>query len=89
MLSPDTNPTAPTDDFQVAVRQWLEANCPESMRTPMVPEEYPGGGRRAGVGAVELGRAEDVVEGDRDVEEALLGVADERDVEDHADASGK
>lgn len=35
------------DAFRADVRQWLEANCPPSIRTPMPPDEYPGGGRRA------------------------------------------
>jgi alkylation response protein AidB-like acyl-CoA dehydrogenase len=35
------------DDFRGELREWLEANCPPSMRTPMTPDEYPGGGRRA------------------------------------------
>jgi alkylation response protein AidB-like acyl-CoA dehydrogenase len=33
--------------FRQEVRSWLEANCPESMRTPMPADETPGGGRRA------------------------------------------
>lgn len=33
--------------FREEVRDWLEANCPESMRTPMPADESPGGGRRA------------------------------------------
>ncbi len=33
--------------FRDEVRQWLEENCPASMRTPMPADEYPGGGRRA------------------------------------------
>ena len=33
--------------FREEVRGWLEDNCPASMRTPMVADEYPGGGRRA------------------------------------------
>ena len=33
--------------FRQEVRSWLEANCPESMRTPMPADENPGGGRRA------------------------------------------
>ncbi len=35
------------ESFRTEVRTWLEANCPASMRTPMKPDEYPGGGRRA------------------------------------------
>jgi len=33
--------------FRTETRAWLEDNCPESMRTPMPADEYPGGGRRA------------------------------------------
>lgn len=33
--------------FRTEVREWLEENCPATMRTPMVDGEYPGGGRRA------------------------------------------
>ena len=33
--------------FRDEVRNWLEENCPPSMRTPMPADEYPGGGRRA------------------------------------------
>ena len=36
-----------TNAFRSEVRGWLEENCPASMRTPMVADEYPGGGRRA------------------------------------------
>ncbi len=32
-------------DFRAATRQWLESNCPESMRTPMVQDEIVWGGR--------------------------------------------
>ncbi|MFU8817039.1 MAG: acyl-CoA dehydrogenase family protein [Pseudomonadales bacterium] len=39
--------TAAPEQFRAEVRTWLEANCPASMRTPMVADEYPGGGRRA------------------------------------------
>jgi alkylation response protein AidB-like acyl-CoA dehydrogenase len=35
------------DAFRQEVRQWLDKNCPASMRTPMLPDEMPGGGRRA------------------------------------------
>ena len=35
------------ETFRREVRAWLEANCPASMRTPMSPDEFPGGGRRA------------------------------------------
>lgn len=34
-------------DFRQEVREWLEENCPPSMRTPMPANESPGGGRRA------------------------------------------
>ena len=36
-----------SEAFRTATRAWLEDNCPESMRTPMAADEYPGGGRRA------------------------------------------
>jgi alkylation response protein AidB-like acyl-CoA dehydrogenase len=39
--------TQALEGFRADVREWLEANCPSSMRTPMPPDEYPGGGRRA------------------------------------------
>jgi acyl-CoA dehydrogenase len=32
-------------DFQDSTRQWLEENCPQSMRTPMVQEEIVWGGK--------------------------------------------
>jgi alkylation response protein AidB-like acyl-CoA dehydrogenase len=35
------------DEFTAELRDWLQHNCPESMRTPMTPDELPGGGRRA------------------------------------------
>ncbi len=35
------------DEFRERTRTWLEENCPASMRTPLVPEEYPGGGTKA------------------------------------------
>ncbi len=38
---------AALEDFRSEIRQWLEENCPQSMRTPMRPDEMPGGGRRA------------------------------------------
>jgi alkylation response protein AidB-like acyl-CoA dehydrogenase len=34
-------------EFRQELRDWLEAHCPPSMRTPMPADEYPGGGRRA------------------------------------------
>ncbi len=34
------------DQFRSEVRAWLEANCPESQRQPMTPEEQYWGGRR-------------------------------------------
>ena len=36
-----------SEAFRTATRAWLEENCPESIRTPMAADEYPGGGRRA------------------------------------------
>jgi alkylation response protein AidB-like acyl-CoA dehydrogenase len=33
--------------FRADIREWLAAHCPSSMCTPMPPDEYPGGGRRA------------------------------------------
>ncbi len=33
--------------FRAEVRDWLENNCPASMRTPMPSKEMPAGGRRA------------------------------------------
>ena len=33
--------------FREEARDWLNDNCPPSMRTPMPPEEYVSGGRRA------------------------------------------
>jgi len=38
---------ADLDAFRREVRAWLEANCPESMRTPMTEDETVWGGRRA------------------------------------------
>ena len=35
------------ETFRKEVREWLEANCPASMRTPMPEEESPWGGRNA------------------------------------------
>jgi alkylation response protein AidB-like acyl-CoA dehydrogenase len=35
------------DSFREETRGWLEENCPESMRTPMVADEAPNPGRRA------------------------------------------
>ena len=34
------------DAFRTEVREWLEANCPPSMRTPMTEDEVVWGGRR-------------------------------------------
>ncbi|MEV6768767.1 acyl-CoA dehydrogenase family protein [Nocardia sp. NPDC051030] len=34
------------DAFREAVREWLAENCPQSMRTPMRPEEMPFGGSK-------------------------------------------
>ena len=34
------------DQFKAEVREWLEANCPESQRQPITPEEQFWGGRR-------------------------------------------
>ena len=33
--------------FREEIRNWLEENCPHSMRTVMPADEHPGGGRRA------------------------------------------
>ena len=35
------------EEFQQHTRAWLQENCPESMRTAMVPEEIVWGGRNA------------------------------------------
>ncbi len=35
------------ENFREETRSWLDNNCPESIRTPMAPDEYPGGGKRA------------------------------------------
>lgn len=35
-----------TESFRQEVRQWLEQNCPPSMRTPIVPDEMVWGGSR-------------------------------------------
>ena len=37
---------AELDDFRAETRAWLEANCPQSMRTPMPGEETPWAGRK-------------------------------------------
>ena len=37
---------ADLDTFRAETRAWLEANCPASMRTPMVEEEVVWGGRK-------------------------------------------
>ena len=34
------------ESFRLDTRAWLEANCPQSMRTPMPPDEVCWGGRR-------------------------------------------
>jgi acyl-CoA dehydrogenase len=34
------------EQFRAEVREWLEANCPDSQRQPMTPEEQYWGGRR-------------------------------------------
>lgn len=34
------------DTFREETRSWLEASCPESMRTPMPADETPGGGTK-------------------------------------------
>ena len=34
------------DQFRTDVREWLDANCPESQRKPITPEEQYWGGRR-------------------------------------------
>ncbi len=39
--------TAELESFRAEVREWLEHNCPPSMRTPMPEHEYPWGGRQA------------------------------------------
>ena len=36
---------ADIETFRAETRKWLEANCPASMRTPMVEEEVVWGGR--------------------------------------------
>jgi alkylation response protein AidB-like acyl-CoA dehydrogenase len=36
-----------TDGFRTEIRDWLETNCPHSMRTPMPEDETPWGGRQA------------------------------------------
>ena len=38
---------ADLNTFRAEIRDWLEDNCPPTMRTPMVADETPGGGRRA------------------------------------------
>jgi len=37
---------AELDTFRTQTRDWLEANCPASMRTPLTAEETPWGGRK-------------------------------------------
>ena len=34
------------ENFRLEIREWLEQNCPPSMRTPMPADETPTGGRR-------------------------------------------
>ncbi len=34
------------DQFRIEVREWLEANCPQSQRQPMTREDQFWGGRR-------------------------------------------
>ena len=36
------------ETFRAEVRDWLEANCPQSMRTPMPQDEMPSGGKHIG-----------------------------------------
>ena len=35
------------ENFRAEVSEWLEENCPPSMRTPMVEDEVVWGGRNA------------------------------------------
>ena len=35
------------ESFRLEVREWLEKNCPPTMRTPLIPEEEVWGGRNA------------------------------------------
>ena len=35
------------EKFRAETREWLEANCPASMRTPLTEEEAVFGGRKA------------------------------------------
>jgi alkylation response protein AidB-like acyl-CoA dehydrogenase len=37
----------PLEKFRQETREWLEANCPPSMRTPITEDEAPWGGRNA------------------------------------------
>ena len=41
------------EQFRQEVRDWLEENCPPSIRTPLVPEEEGRGGRKAEYGKPE------------------------------------
>ena len=34
------------ETFRAETRDWLEQNCPDSMRQPMAPDEFPAGGRK-------------------------------------------
>ncbi len=45
------------EQFREEVRNWLEENCPPSMRTPLVPEEEVWGGRNAEYVNPEFGMA--------------------------------
>ncbi len=40
-----------TESFRAEVRQWLEANCPASMRTPIVPDGMVWGGSKVAFGS--------------------------------------
>ncbi|MCB1743302.1 MAG: hypothetical protein KDK91_23200, partial [Gammaproteobacteria bacterium] len=43
----DAHESAELQSFRASVRDWLEANCPVSMRTPMPDDEIVWGGRNA------------------------------------------
>ena len=36
----DTLPMASLEDFRAETRTWLEANCPASMRTPLLRQTW-------------------------------------------------